>query len=523
MTGTWPLIRLILRRDRMFLPLLLLVLAALPITQTSGIAQLYGDEAALRQFSASMNAAPAFAALYGPITHWNVAAMGVWRAGFTPVLLALIVVLTVIRHTRVEEETGRRELLGSTVLGRHAALTAALAVGGAASLFAGLIVVLSMGAYPAAGGLSTALGYAAVGLTFAAVGAVAAQLTESAGGARTIAISALGAAFVLRMAGDTTEASFLTWLSPIGWGQKMRPFADEVWWPLGLFAALIIVLCAAAYVLAGRRDIAAGLLPPRLGPATASPAFAGPLALAWRLHRGSLIAWSTAFAFFGAVLGAAAQAASDALGQNKQIMELLSKIGGTAGVGEVFIAGVLSILGIAVSAYAIQAASRPRGEETLMRAEPILAVAVSRLRWAASHLVFILLGPAVVLTALGLTLGLAYGSTSGDAAGQLPRVLGAALAQLPAVWTFAGLAVALFGLLPRLFPMAWAALGLFLLLGQIGALLGLPPALLDLSPFSHLPRLPGGELTAAPLLTLVAIAAALTAAGLYGLRRRDIG
>ncbi|WP_326821677.1 hypothetical protein [Streptosporangium sp. NBC_01756] len=385
MTGTWPLIRLILRRDRMFLPLLLLVLAALPITQTSGIAQLYGDEAALRQFSASMNAAPAFAALYGPITHWNVAAMGVWRAGFTPVLLALVVVLTVIRHTRVEEETGRRELLGSTVLGRHAALTAALAVGGAASLFAGLIVVLSMGAYPAAGGLSTALGYAAVGLTFAAVGAVAAQLTESAGGARTIAISALGAAFVLRMAGDTTEASFLTWLSPIGWGQKMRPFADEVWWPLGLFAA------------------------------------------------------------------------------------------------------------------------------------------VSRLRWAASHLVFILLGPAVVLTALGLTLGLAYGSTSGDAAGQLPRVLGAALAQLPAVWTFAGLAVALFGLLPRLFPMAWAALGLFLLLGQIGALLGLPPALLDLSPFSHLPRLPGGELTAAPLLTLVAIAAVLTAAGLYGLRRRDIG
>ncbi|MFI7131610.1 hypothetical protein ACIBQ1_38450 [Nonomuraea sp. NPDC050153] len=129
----------------------------------------------------------------------------------------------------------------------------------------------------------------------------------------------------------------------------------------------------------------------------------------------------------------------------------------------------------------------------------------------------------MVLTVLGLSLGLAYGATSGDIGRQTLLVLGAALAQLPAVWTLAGLAAALFGLVPRLSVLAWAALGLFLLLGQVGALLDLPQALLDLSPFSHLPRLPGGEVSLAPLATLTAIALALVSAGLYGLRRRDLG
>ncbi len=45
----------------------------------------------------------------------------------------------------------------------------------------------------------------------------------------------------------------------------------------------------------------------------------------------------------------------------------------------------------------------------------------------------------------------------------------------------------------------------------------------DISPFTHVPKLPGGTVTAAPLAWLTVIAALLTIAGMAALRRRDIG
>jgi polyether ionophore transport system permease protein len=57
----------------------------------------------------------------------------------------------------------------------------------------------------------------------------------------------------------------------------------------------------------------------------------------------------------------------------------------------------------------------------------------------------------------------------------------------------------------------------------VGAILGLDQAILDISPFAHVPKLPGHAFTAMPLVWLTIVAAALGIAGLAGLRRRDIG
>lgn len=45
---------------------------------------------------------------------------------------------------------------------------------------------------------------------------------------------------------------------------------------------------------------------------------------------------------------------------------------------------------------------------------------------------------------------------------------------------------------------------------------------LDVSPFTYVPRLPGGQVSAVPLLWLCLAALAFSAAGLAALRRRDI-
>jgi ABC-2 type transport system permease protein len=217
------------------------------------------------------------------------------------------------------------------------------------------------------------------------------------------------------------------------------------------------------------------------------------LALAWRLHRGLLLGWTAAFVVMGAVFGSVIEAASDIVNDHPQLETLFERVGGQAGLADAYLSAIIGILGLAASRYALQATLRLSSEETAMRAEPLLATAIGRLRWATSHLLFAVVGPAVTLATAGLAAGLTYGLSTGDVGEELPRVLARALVQLSAVWVLAGIAAALFGLLPRLTFLSWAALGAFVLLNLFGEILQLDQWMLDFSPFTHIPDLPGGE------------------------------
>ncbi len=129
MTGGWHLIRLILRRDRVLLPLWVLILAALPAVYAASFAELTPTEEARALYAETTAGIPSIEAMLGPIYGSSVGALATQRAGLTLLIVALINVLVVIRHTRTEEDAGRRELIAATVVGRHAPLGAALVVG----------------------------------------------------------------------------------------------------------------------------------------------------------------------------------------------------------------------------------------------------------------------------------------------------------------------------------------------------------------------------------------------------------
>jgi ABC-2 type transport system permease protein len=228
------------------------------------------------------------------------------------------------------------------------------------------------------------------------------------------------------------------------------------------------------------------------------------------------------FAVIGVVLGGAASSVADMVAGNSNLEEIFTRMGGRTGIVDAYLVSVMGILGLMAAGYAIQATLRLRAEETSGRAEPVLATAVGRLQWAASHLVFSVLGSALALVAAGLTVGLTYGSTAPDLGHQLLRVLGGALAQVPAVWVLAAVAVALVGLVPRFAAVAWGVLGWCVILLLVGAALQLDQWVMDLSPFTHVPRVPGAAVAATPLVVLLAVAVALGGAGLAGLRRRDM-
>jgi ABC-2 type transport system permease protein len=520
-SGLERLLRLALRRDRVMIPAWVLGLGGAVLLTASSYSELYADEASRREVVRTLGSTPATLALYGRIYADSVGGLVAWRLGGIALALAgLMSILIVVRHTRAEEETGRAELVGAGVVDRHAPLAAALLAAAIASVSLGIVVVLGvLAAGPAFGGaFALGLGFAAVGLVFGAVAAVTAQVVESARAANGLAVAVLGAAFALRAIGDAGPHA-LSWFSPLGWAQGMRAFADVRWWLLVPLLALAALLVAAAVRLAARRDLGAGILPPRPGPERG--ALKTPLALAWRLQRGALAGWAAGFAILGAAFGSIAQDIGDVIGDSADVRDALARLGGSESLTDAYIAATFGLMALIAAGFAVGSVLRLRGEEASGRAEPLLATAVSRTRWALGHTAVAFGGTAVLMLAAGAFAGVAHAAQAGDA-GEFPRLVAAALAQVPAAWVLAGLALAIFGLLPRARLAAWLALALCLALAELGPVVELSQSVIDLSPFAHSPQLPGGSFTVAPLW-LATIAAALAAAGLAALRRRDIG
>ncbi|KAB1987700.1 ABC transporter permease [Streptomyces triticiradicis] len=517
LAGTGTLLRFALRRDRVMMPLWIGVTALMVLSLPASLKSVYGTPAERAALAQQMLANNSLRATYGPVFSDSLGGLTAWRIGvYAGILAAVMSLIVVVRHTRDEEESGRQELVSAAMVGRRAPLTAALLAALVANGVLALIVTAGLAGQGAAGALALGLAIGATGMVFATMAAIVAQLTESGRLAKGLTGALVGAAFVLRAAGDSATddgSSALTWISPLGWLENLRAFADERWWVLLLFAAAVTAQSAAAYVLAGRRDVGMSFLPTRPGPATGRLGTAG--ALAWRLQRGAVLGWSLGFLAAGAAFGGITKGAADLVGSNAKTREIIERMGGQAGLTDAFLAAMVNMLGMVAALYVVSSVLRLHGEETSQRAEPLLAAAVGRLRWAGGHLVLAFGGTVVVMLLGGLGLALGYGAEYG-------AILGACLVQVPAVWTLGGLAVLLYGLSPRLAPGAWAAAGLALLLGWIGPALKIPQAVLDLSPFGHLPRLPGGTMAWTPVLVLTAIAVALTAAGLVCLRRRDL-
>jgi ABC-2 type transport system permease protein len=528
LTGTGQLVRLIVRRERIILPAWVLSLAVIVLGTASKLGGLYPDAASRRKLAEGVATNPGIRALYGRAFDLStVGGIVAWRlSGTIAVIAALMTLFSVVRHTRAEEEAGRRELLGATVVGRHAPLTAALAVNIGASLAIGALLGAGLTAQglPAGGGFGYGFAIGGSGVMFAAVAAVTAQVTESSRAANGMAAAVLGLSYLLRAAGDVSTGSrWLVWLSPGGWMEEVRPYSQQRWWPFGLGVAFTAACVATAYLLVARRDLGAGLVPARPGPPTASPRLRGPLALAWGLQRGVLVGWVAGYAVFGGVLGSLAKGVGDLLGGNRTLEDMFRRMGGHQGMTDSYLASVMGIMGMVAGLYAVQSTLRLRSEETGLRAEPLLATTVGRLRWVASHLVFPVFGTAAVLATGGLAAGLVHGLRTHDVSHQVPRVLAGALVQLPAAWIGAAVALALFGLAPRWVTAAWGLMAAYLVLGEFGPLLKLSQWVMDVSPYSHLPKIPGGDMTVAPLLWLAGLAAVLAAAGAAKFRRRDAG
>lgn len=526
-TGTGSLLRLAARRDRVLIPASILAIALVVAMAAKATIDLYPDSASALGAMRSVVDNPAIVALYGPFTSLTLDAFATFKTILMgAVFLCLLAYIVVRRHTRTEEESGRLELLGAGAIGRRAPLAAAVLL----ATIAVLLTALATAAVAIGVGLdrtgSVALGVAwtVVGLTWVGVTAVAAQLAETARGTAGLSIGALGVAFLLRALGDTapdgSPVRFLTWLSPLGWGEKVAPYGENRVGliTLGLVAYAGLVLLA--FILLERRDLGAGLLPSRPGAARGSLRSAG--ALTARLARGTVIGWLIAYGILAVVIGSIAGNVVDFV-DSPETAAMLRRLGGSAGtIVDTFFATEIQVAAIAAAALGIALVTRIRTEETAGRAEAVLSTPVRRTPWALGHVTVAVVATTLVMVVLGIVAGAVDGQRTGDVGASIASLVGAGASTLPAVWVCIGAALVLVGYAPRFTGLAWPVLIAFFVVGELAELMSLPHWVASISPFHHLPRLPGGSADAVTLTLLTLAAAALLVIGLAGLRRRDL-
>ena len=525
LTGTGSLVRLSVRRDRIQLPVWIFGLGGMIAASALAVPGVYNTAEKVAGYAASVGASPVSYLMSGRQAGIDTIG-GITANEISQVAqlgVCLMVMFQVVRHTRTEEETGRAELLRSTVLGRHAATLAALSYAVLTALLVGSITAATMLAagLDATGSLTYGAGLTLLGICYAAVALVAAQLSASARGALGIAGAAIAVGYLVRGLGAMQDNA-LVWLSPFGWAQLMNAFGDERWWPAALLVVVTAGLLALAAYLTAHRDFGGGLLQPRRGHVRASEALGTPLGLALRLQRGTVIGWAIGLLLLALLYGSVIPTIPDLVKSNPDIGQFIGvSTGAEQALIDAFLRYILVFMAVVSTGFVVSSVLRLRSEEEAGRAEAVLATGVSRTRWVVATVAVAGLGSVVLLMLMGIGLSIGYGLGMGDWDQVVAQIAGQ-LAYLPGVLLVGAFAVAVAGLLPRRSMLAWLLVAWVFFQLILGETLRLPDAVDAISPFWHLPGVPVERFDPIPALVQLLLAVSLVVLGLWGYRRRDL-
>ena len=534
--GTWRLFLLQLRLDRVKVPLWVTITIGIIYVTLDQLKLAYDSTEQVLLYASTTAPSIVTRLLGGALTGPSIGEITIIESFLLIALLVCLVnIFLVVRHTRKNEEEGRSEIISSLIVGRQAGLTSTL-------LFAfllntlftvGLIAVYTMNHFPLEGTLLYSIATGLMGMFFASVAAVTAQLFENSRSASGVAALIFTVSFLLRGLGDAfgtlresglgVESGFLSYLSPLGWVTNTKPFSgDEQPWLLGLIVGGIVLLIIGAYVLSARRDVAGSTFTSQPGKSHAPSYLLKRVGLVWRLHRTAFISWLGAMVIMGTMIGAVADEFDELIAGNDQMRELLAAIGGGTPT-DIMFSATFAISGLALAGYGLQILTRMQSEEGSGRTELLLSTPLSRFSWILQYILFATVSTLFILCATGLSAGLAYGIIVGDIWHHTVSLSMAIMVHAPAILVILGFAVLLFGLAPRFYvPLVWSMLTLCLLIYQLGTLLDLPEWIMNLSPFTHTPAVPSDAITFTPLWIMSAVAVGLCIVGMAVYRQRNL-
>lgn len=432
--------------------------------------------------------------------------------------------LAAVRALRAEEDAGRQELVLAGIVTRRAALAAALAsiLAGGALLWLAVLVGCVAGGLAVGDSAFLALAAVAPVAVFVGVGALASQLAPTRRVTVELSVAALGVALLVRIVADTASGlGWVRWLTPLGWSEEMRAFADPRAWVLVLPVVATALLAGLAGWISLRRDVGSGLVRLRDRSTPRLRLLSSPIAQALRDERGSLAAWLAGIGVFAVVIGTLSHSFTNE-NISSSLDEQLGKFGGASittpsgALGFYFLFFVL-----ATSLFAAAQIAALRREEAEQRLETLFALPVSRIGWLGGRLALAAAGATLLALAAGV-LSWAGAATQGGGV-SLADMIAAGANCPPATALFLALGALAFAAVPRAAAgIAYGLVAVAFVWELFGALLGAPTWTLKLSPFHAIGPVPAQPFDTVGAVVMVAIAAAATAGALAVFRRRDL-
>lgn len=529
--GTIPLSRLLLRRYRVPLLSWIIPIVTLTAVTVPSYASSYPDLSSRGPLVASLRSNQATTILYGHLPlPGTLGQLAQWEVGTYVVLLTAVMALTVtVSMTRVDEETGRTEVVAAAGLG---AWTPSIAVAGVMVgvnlvLGVGLATVLALQSIGSAeltvaGAFAFGSVVTLTGVGVAAMTMVIAELCWDASSTRRIGWAILAVAFAARVGADLRDWNWLRALSWFGLKDAVAPYTADRIVPLLGALAVSAALFVGAVALHRRRDFGAGVLaPPRHQ--SRPLAITSSWGLIWRLRRGALALWSLPVIAIAALFGGMSHALITLAGSDSATASMFDEISSDSSPVRQYFGFTYVFIALLPMIYGVQTVLGAAGDERNGLLDIQLAAGLTRPQPLLARALLAALG-SIYLLVLGATVQAALASAVAD--GTSGRwAWGYPAAQVGGVLAAVGLATAAVGRLPRLSTVAWAVVAWSAFAAIFADLVKLPSWARSASLLGHLPGgsdgiarwLPWGSIT---ILTGLAVVAA--ASGALSIARRDI-
>ena len=527
--------RFIFRRERITGLVWVVSLIFMNTVVALAYVQLFENDDAIRQMVETLSS-PAMQAIVGPVYGPTPTVENIMIV-FAQEMLVFMMISSVImniffinRHTRVDEELGRLEMIRSLPVGRLtvavSALVFAFGLNAAISVLMALgLIAVNVAGTTVTGAFIYSFAIGAVGFLFACITLLTAQVFQDARSSSTWAFALLGIFYGVRAFADMSQNMIFNYISPIGLGLQVFSFWEDNLLPLIILLAESAVILMIALAVCAKRDLGEGIIPARKGRKNASVFLRSPLGLAWRLTKNSVIIWIIAMFAMGATYGAVLGDIGNFVENNDMFKQLV--MGNEAllamteqAMVDSFVAFMYIIMALLATVPVITAAGKIHSEEKRGRLEGIFARSVNRWSMSGSYILI------AAFTGIAFMISGALGiyAVSSDLT-DIAVLIKAAFIYVPALLNMMGITVLLIGLLPKLTGVVWGVFAYSFIVVYFGRLLDLPEWLSTFTPYGGIPDftdIANKDFSVTPVIILAVISIVLTLFGMFMFRRRDI-